>query len=255
MSALLSYLALSLRTRWRRIAGLFAFGLVFLLAAATTRVFTAGDEGHMELETLFQIGGTTLVSAVLLLGWLVGRVPLIATLVLLSGVFSANRAAGHARLFAVRPQSLVLLYGAEVLMYCTIAFLLSAIFLPGFDLLILGEWGGSAVFALIVAQIMVFGPLTALLSVITRADAWIALFLGMLAIVWDALRRADFFQTSAPVIRETVSVLLPPQGALMRVEAAFGASQPVPMDALLYIALYAALALVLAGVALTRREI
>lgn len=255
MSALLSFLALSLRTRLRRLAGLAAFGLLFLLAAATARIFTGGDEGHLELDALFQIGGSTLVSALLLLGWLVGRFPLIATLVLLSGVFSADRAEGHARLYAVRPRSLVWLYGVEVLMYCAIAFVLSAMFLPGFDLLILGEWSGAGVFALIFAQIVVYGSLTALLSTITRADAWVALFLGVLAIVWDALRRADFLVSSAPAVREAISVLLPPQGALMRVEGAFAATQPVPMDALLYIALYAALALVLAGAVLMRREI
>lgn len=255
MRALLSFLALSLRTRTRRLVGLAAFGIVFLIAAATARIFTAGDEGHLELEQLFQIGGATLVSALLLVGWLIGRFPLIATLVLLSGVFSADRAAGHVRLYAVRPRSLLLLYGAQVLLYAAIAFILSAILLPAFDLLILGEWSSRGVFALILAQIMVYGSLTALLSVITRADAWVALFLGVLAIVWDALRRADFFQASAPAIRETVSVLLPPQGALMRVESAFAAAQPVPMDAMLYIALYAALALVLAGVVLSRREI
>lgn len=255
MRALLSFLQLSLRTRMRRVAGLGAFGLVFLLAAATARVLTAGEEGHVELESLFQLGGTTLVSALLLLGWLIGRFPIIASLVLLSGVFSDDRAAGHARLYAVRPRSTVLLYGARVLLYSLIAFALSAILMPAFDLLILGEWTGGSMFALITAQILVYGSLTALLSVITRGDAWIALFLGVLAIVWDALRRADFFQAGAPVIREAVSVLLPPQGALMRVESAFAATQPVPWDAMLYIALYAILAVVLAGAALARREI
>jgi hypothetical protein len=50
-------------------------------------------------------------------------------------------------------------------------------------------------------------------------------------------------------------MLLPPQGALMRVEGAFGAAQPVPWEAMLYISLYASLVLILAGVALSRREL
>jgi hypothetical protein len=64
----------------------------------------------------------------------------------------------------------------------------------------------------------------------------------------------DVFQSTPPLIRETVSVLLPPQGALLRVETAFAAEQAVPPDAMLYIALYAVLLLILGGAALQRRE-
>jgi hypothetical protein len=127
--------------------------------------------------------------------------------------------------------------------------------MPAFDLLVLGEWSGNTIFALITSQILIYAAVTALLSVLTRADAWIALFLGILSIVWDALRRASFFEYAATPVRETVSVLLPPQGALLRIESAFATAAAVPWDALLYIALYAALALVVAGVALARREI
>jgi hypothetical protein len=255
MSALSSFLLLSVRTRLRRILGLGAFGVVFLAAGATARAFTGSAHGHVELERLFELGGTTLVSALLLLGWLIGRFPMIAVLVLMSGVFSDDRERGHARLYAVRPGSMILLYGARMLMLALIAFAMSVILIPAFDLLILNEWSGAGMFALIAAQILVYGSITALLSVATRADAWIALFLGLLATVWYALRRMDFFQSAAPFIRETVSVLLPPQGALVRVEAAFATARPVPPDALLYIALYSLLVMILAGVALARREI
>jgi hypothetical protein len=255
MSALRSFIALSILSRRGRIAGLAAFGVLFLLAAATARIFTGSEHGHMEVERLFEIGGTTLVSALLLLGWLVGRFPIVAVLVLMSGVFSDDRAAGHVRLLAVRPRSLVLLYGMRALVYALIAFLLSIIIMPAFDLLILGEWSGTSMLALITGQILIYGALTALLSVITRADAWVALFLGILSVVWDALRRADFFGVTAAPLRETVSVMLPPQGALLRIEAAFAGGLPVPWDALLYIGIYAALALMIAGVALVRREI
>lgn len=255
MSALATFLALSLRSHGRRIVGLGAFALLFLLAGATARVLTGSAHGHVELERLFELGGTTLVSALLLLGWLIGRFPMIAILVLMSGVFSDDRERGYARLYAVRPRSLLVLYGARALMYALTAFVMSVVLIPGFDLLILNEWTGTSVFALITAQILVYGSLTALLSVATRADAWVALFLGLLAMVWYALRRMDFFQSTAPAIRETVSVLLPPQGALLRVEAAFAAAQPVPSEAMLYIAIYALLALIIAGVALARREI
>ena len=255
MSALLSFLMLSLRSRVRRIVGLAAFGLLFLAAGATARVFTGSAHGHVELERLFELGGTTLVSALLLLGWLIGRFPMIAVLVLMSGVFSDDRDRGYARLYAVRPRSMLVLYGARALMYTLIALTMSALLIPGFDLLILNEWPEGSLSALIAAQILVYGSLTALLSVATRADAWVTLFLGILGMVWYALRRMDFFQSTPPVIRETVSVLLPPQGALLRVETAFAAGQPVPSSAMLYVTIYALLVLIIAGVALARREL
>ena len=255
MTGVLLFIALTLRSRLRRIAWLGAFALVFLSAGATARILTGGEHGHVELEALFAIGGSTLVSALLLLGWLVGRFAIIATLVLLSGVFSDDRAAAHARLFAVRPHSIVLLYAARAGALTLCAFLISAILLPAFDLVLLGQWTGSAVFALIAAQVLLFSALTCVLSLVTRADAWGALLLGIVALVWDALRRVDLLRDSPTVLRETVSMLLPPQGALLRIEAAFGAAAPIPWDALLYIAIYATLLYLVAGALLARREL
>jgi hypothetical protein len=250
-----SFLRLSLRSSRSRLLGLTAFGILFLMAGGTARVFTDSDHGHIEMDRLFELGGVTLVSGILILGWLIGRFPLIATLVLMSGIFSDDRASGHARLYATRPRSLVLLYGARFLLYAAVAFVMSALLMPAFDVLVLGEWGGPGVFALIAAQIIVFGVLTAALSLVTRADAWVALFLGILAMVWDGLRRIDYYLGMPAFVRETASMILPPQGALMRIEIAFGSFQPVPWDAFLYIVIYGALVLLLAGVALTRRSL
>lgn len=255
MKGVLAFLRLTLRARLRRIIGLCGFGLLFLAAGATARIFTGDDHGHVELEQLFAIGGTTLVSALLLLGWLVGRFPMIATLVLVAGVFSDDRTAGWARLYAVRPVSLVLLYAARFALLMMIAFVLSIVIMPLFDVLVLGELPQPGILALIVAQVVVFGTLTALLSTVMRGDAWAALFLGIVAIIWDALRRADFLATAAPAIRETLSVLLPPQGAMLRIEMAFGSMQPVPLDALLYVLVYGAFVALVAGILLGRRSL
>jgi hypothetical protein len=255
MTGLLSFLVLTLRWRARRMLGLAAFGLIFLAAGATARIFTGDEHGHVDLDQLFALGGTTLVSALLLLGWLIGRFPLIAALVLMAGVFAEDRTQGYARLFAVRPHSLLALYGGRMLVLGLVAFLMSAVLMPLFDVIVLGELSDPSIFVLIAAQVIVFGSLTALLSTMTRADAWAALFLGIVALVWDALRRVDFFQSAAPAVRETVSVLLPPQGALMRIEMAFGSMQPIPWDAFLYTTLYGALAVVIAGVVLSYREL
>ena len=255
MSAGLEFVRLSLLLAQRRILGLLAFGTIFLAAGAAARVLTGAQHGHVELDPMFAVGGTTLVSAVLLIGWLVGRFPLIAALVLMAGIFSDDRHAGYTRLYAVRPRSLVMLYAARFLLFVIIAFLLSAVIMPAFDLIVLGEWGGADMFVLIAAQILLFGSLTAFLSTITRADAWCALFFAIVALIWDALRRADILFAAAPPIRELVSVVLPPQGAMLRIETAFGSAQPVPWDAFLYVMIYAALLLLLAGVSLNRREL
>jgi hypothetical protein len=255
MIGVLHFVGLTLLAARRRIIGLSAFGAMFLAAAATARLLTGGEHGHVELDSLFALGGTTLVSALLLSGWLIGRFPLIAILVLAAGIFSDDRAAGYARLYAVRARSLSALYGARFLVCALLAFMLSSIVMPAFDLIVLGAWPAPDIFVLMAAQIIVFGSLTTLLSLISRADAWTALFLGLLALVWDALRRADVLGNAAPLVRDAVTVALPPQGALLRIESAFGAAQPVPWDAFAIICLYGTLALVLAGLALTRREL
>ena len=255
MKGIALFVLLTLRSRARRIAGLAAFGGIFVMAAAIARIFTGGGHDHLELDPLFELGGSTLVSALLLLGWLVGRFGIIATLVLLSGVFSEDRDNGHARLLAVRPRSLALVYAARALVLTLTAFALTAILLPLFDIVMLGRFSGGAVFALIGAHVLVFSALTCVLSLVTRADAWAALFFGLLAVVWDAFRRVDLLYSTPTFIREGVSMLLPPQGALIRIESAFGAAMPIPWDAMLFVVIYAALLYLVTGSLLSRREI
>lgn len=255
MRGVAHFVFLGLRSRARRMAALAAFGIVFLIAGATARVMTGGEHGHVEFDRLFAIGGSTLVSGLLLLGWLVGRFAIIATLVLLSGVFSDDVAAGYVRLWAVRPRSLLLLYAARVVVLTTCAFVMAAILLPAFDFVLLGQWTETTVFILIAAHVLVFSAVTSLLSLATRADAWAALFFGVIALIWDALRRVDMLRYTPTFIREGVSMLLPPQGALLRIEGAFAASAPVPWDAFLYVVVYAALLYLVAGALLVRREL
>jgi hypothetical protein len=243
-----------LRARSRRVIGLLAFGGLFLLAGVTARV-VAGHEGHVEAERLFLIGGYPLVSVLLLLGWLIARFPMIAALVLLSGVISEDRASGFARLVHVRPRSRLVYYGTRVSVFALLAFVVSSIVVPLFDFLILGRWSGWAAVAVIGAHVLVYGSVTVLFSVFTRADAWIALFVALFAIVWDALRTAGAVANAPPGVREALTLLLPPQGALNAIEAAFAQMQPVPMPALGLVAFYSLLLVVIAGLLLERREI
>jgi hypothetical protein len=244
---------LELRARQRRLLALAAFAGLFIAVAATSAVL-AGEEGHVELETLFQIGGYPLISSVLLMGWLLGRFPLVATLVLMSGVIAADRDAGHARILAARPASPQLVYGIRFLLLAALAFLLSAILMPVFDLLMIGTWAGPALLVLILAHVVVWGALTTLLSVFTRLDAWLVLLLAIFALVWTALRQEGMLPVVAP-LGDVIAFLLPPQHELFALESAFAGLQPIPWEAFWYCIGYGTVALMLAAWAVGRREI
>jgi hypothetical protein len=231
------------------------FAGVFLLTALAVRLLTQTGDGHAELDRLFAFGGPTLASAFLVLGWLVGRFPIVVTLVLMAGFFSQDRAEGTARLYMVRPVSNVALYALRFATLAGLAFLLCALLLPAFDLLLLGEWAGAGSFALIVADIMVYGGLVVLLSLFTRADAWIALLLAVLAMTWHALRTAGLLDALAPGGRETITFLLPPYGALFAIESAFGAVRPVPWSAFTFACAWGGALLAISAVILARREV
>ncbi|HEX7049377.1 MAG TPA: hypothetical protein VF188_04110 [Longimicrobiales bacterium] len=245
---------LTIRARRRRVLALLAFAGLFLAAGATARLLAADAEGHIDAGRLFAAGGTPGLSALVLTGWLIGRFPLIATLVLTAGIVSDDRAHGFARIYAVRPTPPLRLYGARFLTLAALAFAVSAVLLPTFDLLLLGTWAGPATLVLILANVLVFGGLTALLSIWTRGDAWITLLLALAAIVWDNLRRAGILDVP-PGIRDVIGFLLPPQAALFALEGAFGSAQPIPWDAFVYAVGYAAVMLAIAAWSLGRREI
>ncbi|MGH7506695.1 MAG: hypothetical protein ACRELX_13635 [Longimicrobiales bacterium] len=245
----------TLRALRRRLIGLAAFAALFLLTAAATRILVGTHEGHLEFDRLFELGGYPLLSGLLLLGWVIGRFPLIATLVLVAGVFSNDRAAGYARIYGARPVSRIDLYGVRLAVLAGIAFLVSAALLPLFDVLLIGHWAGPATFVLVAAYVLVYGSLTAALSVWTRADAWIALGLALISILWHTLRAAGVLDAAPPGIREVITMALPPHGALIAIETAFANVQPIPWEACLYVVVYASLLLLTAGWGIVRREI
>lgn len=253
MSAL-ALAGLALRARRRRVLALLAFAAVFLAAALTARLLVSrGEGGQIEMDRLFIVGGYPLVSALLLLGWVLGRYPLVATLVMLAGVVSHDRAEGYARVYGVRPASPRRIYAVRAALLCAVAFAVSAVLMPVFDLIMLGTWAGPATFVLILAYVLVYGGMVALLSVWTRGDAWIALLLALLALVWDALRRADALMIP-PGLRDLVTFVLPPQAAFLALEGAFGTLQPIPWDAFAYVAGYGAVLWLLAAVSVGWRE-
>jgi len=246
---------LVLTERARRIAGLIIFAILFIASGLAARAVAGGNDGHIEMDQIFQAGGYPLVSALLLMGWLLGRFPIIATLVLLAGVFSADRAQGYARVYGVRPVSFVRLYGVRCLILLATAFALNAILLPVFDVIMLGAWNGPSTLVLIACYVIVYGGLVTLLSVFTRGEAWIGLALAIAAMVWDALRRADVLAQAPPGIKEAVSFILPPQGPLFRIETAFGEMTPMPWIDVAYVCGYGLVLLLAAAVFVADREV
>lgn len=241
--------------RRMRYLGLIAFAIVFILAGFAARALVGSPEGHVELGQLMLMGGYPLVSALLLLGWLLGRYPLIATLVLLAGVISRDRHNGHARIYASRPTSLLRVYAPRVLLLALSAFVLSAILMPTFDFLMLGEWNGPSTLVLIACYIIPYAGLTTLLSVFTRGEAWLTLLLALTAMVWDALRRGGVLDSAPPGITQVIAFILPPQGALFRIETAFAETQPLPWASVGYVIGYGVVTLVAAAVFLEDREL
>ncbi len=240
--------------RSRRILGLLGFAVLFVLAGFVARLLVGGS-GHVETGQLYQIGGYPMVSALLLLGWLLGRYPIIATLVLVAGWFSADRTLGYARLYSVRPVSFLRLYGLRLVTLLAIAFGMSAILMPAFDVLMLGEFTGAAIFVLIGSYVLLYGSLTAFLSVFTRGEAWLALGFGIAGMIWDAMRRAGSLDQAPPGVKQAVSFILPPQGPLFRIETAFGELQPIPWIDVGYVAGYSLILLLAAAVFIVDREV
>ncbi|MGH7475740.1 MAG: hypothetical protein ACRELD_05585 [Longimicrobiales bacterium] len=238
-----------------RLLALLALAAVFLFVALSAALFLRDEAGHVEIGQLFLIGGYPLASAVLLLGWLLSRFPMIAALVLLAGFFSADHERGHARLIATRPVSLTGVYGARLLLLIGLAFLISALLLPLFDLLMLGgHWAGPVVFVIIAGQILVYGSLCALLSIWTRGDAWITLLIAIIAITWDAVLRVGSVYVP-PGARAFVGTLLPPQSAMFRLEGAYSATQAIPWDAFAFVVAWSFVVLLLAAASLRLREL
>lgn len=245
---------LTLRSRRRRLLALLAFAAVFLAAALAGRVLATGPEGSVEVGQLFVVGGYPLVSALLLLGWVLGRFPLIATLVLLAGLVSDDRRDGYLREYAVRPVSLLRVYGVRWATLAALAFAISIVLLPLFDLIMLGKVAGFAYVPLILAYVVAYGGLTALFSVWTRGDAWIALLVAIFALVWNALLTAGTLTGAPPGVTQVITFLAPPQSQFLRLEGAFASIQPIPWDAFFLVCAYGVVALLLAGVSLANRE-
>lgn len=231
-------------------------GLLFLAGAALTAA-TAGGGAEPGMDEVFRLGGYPLVSAVLLMGWTVGRFPLFAAVVLCAAVSPGGPGGGWARLAHARPLAPWRVYALRWLLLSGVAFGVSALVLPLFDLLILGTWAGRPTFVLAAAAVLAYGTLAALLSAWLPRDAALAVaaILAVAAHVWHAALRSGAAEVVPRGVGRFLSFILPPQGALFALEGAFAGVEPIPWMSFGYVAGYAALIGALALLSLTLREI
>lgn len=255
MRRMSSLIWLELYTRRKRIAAIILFGAMYLVGALSVRALGAGPDGHVEADQLFQVGGYPLVSAFLLTGWSIGRYPLIIVVAMVAGLFSTDVRAGFTRIYMCTRVRILPLYGIRLGMLLLLSFVMSSVLLPTFDYIVLRQWSGRQVFVLIAAYTLVFGTLTALFSVFTRADAWATLFVWIAAMVWHSLLRGGLLARVPEVITQGLSVILPPQAALNSLENAFADAQAVPWGAFLYVCMYSTIVLLIAGLVASRKEI
>jgi len=233
-----------------------AAGLLFLAGAAVTSA-TAGGGADPGMDEVFRLGGYPLVSAVLLMGWTVGRFPLFAAVVLCAAVGMGGQRGGWARLAHARPLAPWRIYLLRWALLAGVAFGVSALVLPLFDLLILGTWAGPPTLVLAAAAVLAYGTLAALASAWLPRDAalGVAAILAVGAHVWHAALRSGAADAVPRGVGRFLSFVLPPQGALYALEGAFVGVEPIPWASFAYVAGYAALVGALALLSLTLREI
>lgn len=248
--------------RRRRMAALVLAALLLLAAGAVAAAVSRGPEGHVEIAPLLERGGAWLVSGLIFIGWLVGRFPMVAVLTMAGGAFRGGRARpdgapsrsagmpGGAGKASVPRGGVALRLGTAA----AAAFLLSAVLLPVFDLVMLTAWGGLATLVFILAQVAVYGSLTAFAALWTRWDGWLALVLGAAAMGWHRLAEAGHAPTW-PVLADLVAFVLPPRAALVALEDAFPGIQPIPWTALAYALGYAVAVLLVTALIARRRGI
>ena len=173
----------------------------------------------------------------------------------MAGIVSADRRDGTMRLYAARPTSLAKLYLIKFAVTALVVFIISTALMPSFDLILLARWAGPNTFVLITSYILVYGSLTFFLSVWLRGDVWVTAFLAIVAMLWDALLRSGRIADAAPGFRELITILLPPQSALFKLENAFGAETATPWGAFAFVVAYSIILLIAAVVSLRLREL
>ncbi len=179
----------------------------------------------------------------------------LSMLVLLAGFISAERRRGWYRLHFSHPTSPLAYFGLKWLLALGVSLAAAAIWLPAVQLVawgrVEGGWGGLFL-ALLSAT--VYGGLLALLSAVVRqGEGWVVLLLYAASLLWLGVTAGLGAEPLTPLLRDLVTLLLPPQLALQDVYQGLLAGG-VEWGAAVFVAGYGAAGLLGAGLLVRLRE-
>jgi hypothetical protein len=177
----------------------------------------------------------------------------LSMIILLAGFVSYDRREGHTRLYFSHPTSPLAYYGTRWVLAYLIAVLGATLFLVIGQIIawgtILGGWRGLVLPAL---SALIYGGLIAFFSIVLpRGDAWVV-FLLFLPTFFPQMITLGLGR-ARPALRETILLLLPPQGALQEVWNGLLIESPA-WGAMAFAAGYGLLFLVAGGLILRLRE-
>lgn len=174
-------------------------------------------------------------------------------IILLGGSVSGDRASGWYRMYFAHPTRPIAYYGVQWLLALVLSVGTSAIFLVVGQMVAWGEFqGGWTGLYLALLSAIAYGGMIAVLTVLTRGDAWIAL--GLYVVNYVLLQAVSLGVNPFPgVPGQIVALLLPPQLALSDVFDGLAAGM-IAVGPSIWAVGYGLFWLIVAGVLLRMRE-
>lgn len=138
-------------------------------------------------------------------------------IILLGGFMSADRRAGHTRIFFSHPTRPLAFYGLRWSLAYLLAMLAAVAFLVLGQVIAWGTfYGGWKGLLMPALSALIYGGLVAFFSaVLPRGDAWVVFILFLPTFFPQILSLG--LANASPIVRQTVIALLPPHGALQDV--------------------------------------
>jgi hypothetical protein len=176
-----------------------------------------------------------------------------AMIILLGGFISADRRAGHTRLFFAQPLAPITYYGTRWLVAYIISLGSAVLFLVLGQLIAWGQFeGGFSGLILPAVTALIYGGLIAFFSVVlNKGDTWTVFLLFLPTLIPEILSLG--LSRVHVVLRQVLLLLMPPNGALQRLWEGMllGTFSP---GALIYATIYGLAFLGAAALILRQRE-
>lgn len=177
----------------------------------------------------------------------------LSVLILLAGFISGDRRHGYTRLYFSHPTSPLAFYGLRCAVAIALALAAAAVFLVVGQMAAWGEvrGGWSGLLLALLSALMYAGLIAFLSAALPRGDAWVAVVLFFVTFFW--LQLLQLGAPIPPLLRDTLTLVLPPQTAMQDVYDGL-LRGVVDWGAAAFVLGYAAFWMVLAGVVVRWRE-